>query len=73
MVVGGVLVTTKRLMKKFAFGTEDQPESIEKLFKLIYELLIALEESKEKLVKLEKEIEKKIDQKKTKKHVMEIN
>jgi len=58
MTVGNVSVTSKKLMRKFAFGTDEHPESIEKLFKILYEFLLSLEQSKEKLIKLEKEREK---------------
>ena len=59
MTVGNVLVSTKRLMKKFVFGSDDQAEPVEKLFQLLYQFLLDLETSKSKLVKLEADRAKK--------------
>ena len=59
MTVGNVLVSTKRLMKKFAFGSEEQPEPVEKLFQLLFQFLLDLETAKQRLVKLEAERAKK--------------
>ena len=43
MTVGNVLVSTKRLMKKFAFGDEENPEPVERLFSILYQFLSDLE------------------------------
>ena len=36
-------ITTQRFTKFFAFGTEEKPESVENLFKIIFEFLEALQ------------------------------
>jgi len=68
MQVGNVVVSTKRLLKKFAFGTDDDPQSIEVLFKLLYGFCIDFEKARDKLIKLEKERQKKISKKKKKRN-----
>ena len=59
MTVGNVEARSKRLMKQFAWGDNDSHMSVESLFVVLYDFLSALDESKNKLVKLEQERQKK--------------
>merc|ERR1719419_692283 len=64
MTVQNVTVSTKRVMRKFAFGTEDNPQTIESFFKIWFKFFEDFRGAKEKLILLEKERQKRIAKRK---------
>merc|ERR1712244_174044 len=68
MTVGNVMVSTKRVMKKFSFGTEENPQTIESFFNIWWKFLQDFAASKEKLLELEKERQKRIAKRKKQKN-----
>ena len=60
LTVSNAVTSTKRVIKKFAFGTEEDPQSIEVLFKLLYNFCLDFEKARDKLIKREKERQKRI-------------
>jgi len=60
MTVGNVMVSTKRVMKKFSYGSEDDPKTIESFFQIWWKFMQDFSASKEKLIQLEKERQKRI-------------
>eukprot|EP01084_Bolivina_argentea_P263107 445204_1 len=45
MIVGNVMVSTKRVMKKFSYGTEESPQTIESFFQIWWNFLQAFDEA----------------------------
>merc|ERR1719242_636991 len=66
MTVQNVMTSTKRVMKKYSFGTEDNPETIETFFKTWFKFFEDFRGAKEKLIALEKERQKRIAARKKK-------
>eukprot|EP00483_Globobulimina_turgida_P007301 UN07315 len=64
MTVGNVMVSTKRVMKKFSYGSEESPKTIESFFQIWWKFLEDFRGSKEKLITLEKERQKRIAKRK---------
>ena len=67
MTVGNVNVSTKRVMKKYSYGSEDDPKTIESFFQIWWKFFQDLSASKEKLIALEKERQKRIAKRKRQK------
>merc|ERR1719433_415500 len=66
MTVQNVMTSTKRVMKKYSFGTEDNPETIETFFKTWFKFFEDFRGAKEKLIALEEERQKRIAARKKK-------
>eukprot|EP01084_Bolivina_argentea_P253693 426264_1 len=64
MTVGNVMVSTKRVMKKFSYGSEQTPQTIESFFQIWWKFVQDFSTSKEKLILLEKERQKRIAKRK---------
>merc|ERR1711902_311262 len=64
MGVGNVNVSTKRVMRKYSFGTEESPQTIESFFGIWYKFFEDFRGAKEKLIQLEKERQKRIAKRK---------
>ena len=64
MTVGNVMTSTKRVMRKYSFGTEDSPQTIEAFFGIWYKFFEDFRGAKEKLIQLEKERQKRIAKRK---------
>eukprot|EP01084_Bolivina_argentea_P319845 554821_1 len=64
MTVGNVMVSTKRVMKKFTYGSEEAPQTIESFFKIWWKFVQDFAGAKEKLIQLEKERQKRIAKRK---------
>eukprot|EP00484_Ammonia_sp_Unknown_P022348 CAMPEP_0197044232 /NCGR_PEP_ID=MMETSP1384-20130603/20332_1 /TAXON_ID=29189 /ORGANISM="Ammonia sp." /LENGTH=1020 /DNA_ID=CAMNT_0042475657 /DNA_START=88 /DNA_END=3150 /DNA_ORIENTATION=- len=64
MTVGNVMVSTKRVMKKFSYGSEEEPKSIESFFQIWWKFVQDFGAAKEKLIDLEKERQKRIEKRK---------
>ena len=60
MTVGNVMVSTKRVMKKFSYGSEEDVKTIESFFQIWWKFVQDFSGSKEKLIQLEKERQKRI-------------
>ena len=60
MTVGNVMVSTKRVMKKYSYGSDEDPKTIESFFQIFWKFFQDLSASKEKLIQLEKERQKRI-------------
>merc|ERR1712154_51230 len=66
--VGNVMVSTKRVMKKFSYGSVDNPLSIESFFQIWWKFVQDFAASKEKLIELENERQKRIAKRKKQKN-----
>jgi len=67
MTVQNVMTSTKRVMKKYSFGTEESPQTIETFFATWRDFFEDFRGAKEKLITLEKERQKRIAARKRKK------
>lgn len=68
MTVGNVMVSTKRVMKKFSYGSVESPLSIESFFQIWWKFVQDFAASKEKLIELENERQKRIAKRKKQKN-----
>merc|ERR1712176_223036 len=68
ITVGNVMVSTKRAMKKFSYGTTENPLSIESFFQIWWKFVQDFAGSKEKLIELENERQKRIAKRKKQKN-----
>merc|ERR1719203_347482 len=64
VTVQNVNVSTKRVMRKYCFGTEDSPQTIEVFFQTWHKFFEDFRNAKEKLIQLEKERQKRIAKRK---------
>merc|ERR1712228_545651 len=68
VTVQNVNVSTKRVIKKFSYGSVDSPLSIESFFQIWWKFIQDFAASKEKLVELENERQKRIAKRKKQKN-----
>merc|ERR1719242_1265517 len=64
VTVQNVNVSTKRVMRKYCYGTEDSPQTIEVFFQTWHKFFEDFRNAKEKLIQLEKERQKRIAKRK---------
>ena len=66
---GEVMIDIKRVMSHFRYGTDDNPKSIESFFAIWWKFIQDFGASKDKLIKLEKERQRRIEKRKKAKNM----